>query len=402
MKTLTDRGIRALKARGYPYRIFDKQTKGLHIQVTKNGQHNWCLRYEHAGQRRFMKIGTYPATSIADARRRATESLGKAEAGIDPATEGTRGQEIPTVESMLRAYLAERTDSGVKTVYFIEQAFDKNVLPYIGDRKCPEITADDITILLRRIIQRGSKTMARRVQQFLHAAFEYGVKANNNPNILERGVNYGLNGVNPVTATQIVKIGRRAENHYPSMEELAIAWHKIAEHSGPEMTGALRFHIAMGGQRVTETLFARWDWLQNVNGHPCLCVPDTKTGIPHTIPLGQHAQAVIAEMRQHTGNCEVIFPQRNAVTIPMKPTAMSAAVRKLRKRYEMSDWTPKQVRRTFKTVMSDAGVDIRDLDIWQNHGQRQTVSQRHYLRATHIERKLNVMKEWDSQLSKVL
>lgn len=348
-----------------------------------------------------MKLGTYPATSISDARDRAAMHIGKVEAGIDPATEGTRGTEMPLVKSMLDAYLADREEAGVRTIYFIRQAFDRDVLPIIGEKPCGDVTPDDITGLLRRIIKRGSKTMARRVQQFLHAAFEYGVKANNNPNILERGVNYGLNGVNPVSATQIVQIGRRASNHYPSMQELATAWHMIERHSGPEMTAALRFHIAMGGQRVTETLFARWEWLQDVSGYLCLCIPETKTGIPHVVPLGDHAKNVIETIRPITGNCEVIFPQRNSVRHPMKPTAMSAAVRKLRARYGMSEWSPKQVRRTFKTVMSDAGVDITDLDIWQNHGQRQTVSQRHYLRATHIERKIAVRDVWDSLCDKM-
>lgn len=88
MKTLTDRGTRALEPRPHktkpgqfvPYRVADSHTPGLHIQVTKTGRWNWTFRYQHRGRQRFPKLGSYPATSIADARRRAVEIMRVVEA----------------------------------------------------------------------------------------------------------------------------------------------------------------------------------------------------------------------------------------------------------------------------------------------------------------------------------
>ena len=165
---------------------------------------------------------------------------------------------------------------------------------------------------------------------------------------------------------------------------------------------AFRLHVAMGGQRVTETAHARWEWLHEVNGVPCLCLPNTKTGIPHTIPIGIHARGVIENIRPYTGKCEVLFPQRNASTIPLDYTSISNAIRKLRIDHGMTAWTPKQLRRTAKTVMSDAGMELYKLDYWQNHNQRTTVSQRHYLRATYLKDKVEVMKLWDKLLGDAL
>ena len=68
----------------------------------------------------------------------------------------------------------------------------------------------------------------------------------------------------------------------------------------------------------------------------------------------------------------------------------------------MSAWTPKQLRRTAKTVMSDNGMELYKLDYWQNHNQRMTVSQRHYLRAVHISDKIEVMNLWDKLLGDAL
>ncbi len=409
MTTLTDRGIRALKPRPHktkpgeyvPYRVSDYHTRGLNIQVTKTGRWNWTLKYNFGGKLRFMKLGSYPATSISDARTRAIEALGQVEAGIDPAQELRHPPDTPSVARLLDAYLEDREEDGVKSVKYMRSTFVRNVIPYIGDRRMSDVETEEITEILRRIVARGSITVARRVQQFLHAAFSYGLKAKNDPNLTVTGIDYGLK-FNPVTGTKIVRIRKKAEDHYPSLQELAIAWHNIDSRAGPEVSCAFRLHVAMGGQRVTETCYAEWEWLQDVNGILCLCIPNTKTGIPHTVPVGTHAKRVIESIRPYSGKCKVLFPQRNASSTPINYTAISTATRKLRVDHEMSAWTPKQLRRTAKTVMSDAGMELYKLDYWQNHSQRMTVSQRHYLRATHLNEKVEVMDLWDKLLSNAI
>ena len=409
MKTLTDRGIRALKPRPHKtkpgefvsYRVADPQTRGLNIQVTKSGRWNWTLRYHYNGKQRFLKLGSYPATSIAEARGRAVEVQGKVEAGIDPALEHRHPPDTPSVARLLEAYLDDRANEGVKSVNYMRSSFKKNVVPYIGEKLTSEVSTEDITELLRRIVARGSITVARHVQQYLHAAFAYGLKAKNDPNLPMSGIDYGLK-FNPVAGTQTVRIKKKAEDHYPTLRELVIAWNHIDERAGPEVSNAFRFHVAMGGQRVTETCHAEWSWLEEVNGVLCLCIPNTKTGIPHTVPIGTHAQAVIDCIRPYTERCQVLFPQRNASKTPIDYTSISNAIRKLRVEYRMTAWTPKQVRRTAKTVMSDNGMELHKLDYWQNHNQRLTVSQRHYLRATHLTEKLEVMRLWDKLLGDVL
>ena len=219
MKTLTDRGIRALKPRPHktkpgqfvPYRVADSHTPGLHIQVTKTGRWNWTFRYQYRGRQRFLKLGSYPATSIADARRRAVETMGTLEAGEDPAANKRHILETPSVERLLDAYLENREQEGVGSVKIMRLVFKKNVLPFIGKRPAPDVTTEDITEILRRIVARGSITVARRAQQYLHAAFAYGLKAKNDPNIEISGIDYGL-AFNPVTGTQTVRIKNKARN----------------------------------------------------------------------------------------------------------------------------------------------------------------------------------------------
>jgi hypothetical protein len=79
MKTRTDRGIRVLELRPHkskpgqfvPYHVADSHTQYLYIQVTKTGCWNWTFRYQHEGLQRFLRLGSCPATTIADTRPRA-------------------------------------------------------------------------------------------------------------------------------------------------------------------------------------------------------------------------------------------------------------------------------------------------------------------------------------------
>ncbi len=92
MAKLTDKFIRDLKPRPHktkpgafvPYRVYDDAVPGLHIQVSKGGRKNWTLAYQWYESRKFLKLGTYPATNLMDARKRAMKLQGKIEAGENP------------------------------------------------------------------------------------------------------------------------------------------------------------------------------------------------------------------------------------------------------------------------------------------------------------------------------
>lgn len=67
--------------------FFDLVTPGLCLRAT-SGKKSWGLVFTPPGgvSRTRMALGTYPATSLADARVRANAARGQVEAGINPAT----------------------------------------------------------------------------------------------------------------------------------------------------------------------------------------------------------------------------------------------------------------------------------------------------------------------------
>ena len=71
-KMLTDRQVRALKHPGGTYSAVGG-VPGLHIQITPGGSRSWILRIVSGEKRRDMGLGSFPDTSLEDAREAARE-----------------------------------------------------------------------------------------------------------------------------------------------------------------------------------------------------------------------------------------------------------------------------------------------------------------------------------------
>ena len=75
-------------------RLADSVVQGLHVEVlppvTSGGElrKTWRLRYRpHSGERKWITLGTWPATSVEQARSEARRIIGDVEKGADPAAE---------------------------------------------------------------------------------------------------------------------------------------------------------------------------------------------------------------------------------------------------------------------------------------------------------------------------
>jgi Arm DNA-binding domain len=81
-KTLTDRGIAALKPRGKRYEEYDRVTPGLAIRVTERGHKRFALITRFPGDQHPSRrsLGDVGAITLADAREKAREwlALGRA------------------------------------------------------------------------------------------------------------------------------------------------------------------------------------------------------------------------------------------------------------------------------------------------------------------------------------
>ena len=65
-----------------PYKLADGG--GLHLLVQPNGSKLWRLRYRFNGQENMLAFGTFPSTSLANARTKREEARSLLASGMNP------------------------------------------------------------------------------------------------------------------------------------------------------------------------------------------------------------------------------------------------------------------------------------------------------------------------------
>lgn len=80
---LTDTFIKALKPGSAPKKHSDGA--GLHLLLTVQGSRLWRLAYRFGSKQKLLALGTYPAVSLQDARRKRDYAKKLLATGTDPA-----------------------------------------------------------------------------------------------------------------------------------------------------------------------------------------------------------------------------------------------------------------------------------------------------------------------------
>ena len=76
---LTDIKVKATKPQTINIKLFDGG--GLFLLIKPNGSKLWRLKYRFGGTEKLIDLGTYPQTTLADARQRRTKARGAAPMG---------------------------------------------------------------------------------------------------------------------------------------------------------------------------------------------------------------------------------------------------------------------------------------------------------------------------------
>ena len=123
-----------------------------------NGSKWWRFRYDWDGKEQMLSMGTYPGTSLANARKRRDDARQKIEAGTDPGAQHrlTEGAPERTFEAVAPHYLAglERKvllkKRSPHTLRKARWALRDYIHPYLGSKPIDSISSQDLLVILRR------------------------------------------------------------------------------------------------------------------------------------------------------------------------------------------------------------------------------------------------------------
>jgi integrase len=147
-KTLTDKGVAALKPRPQRYAEPDPELAGHYIRVQPSGARSYCaVARDPAGKQVWTTIGTPETLPIAEARIRAREIMRRVRDGL-PAVE-PRGEMFGAAAAEWLTRHVHKNN--LRSAGEIERLLDKYILPTWRERGFVSIRRSDVATLLDHI-----------------------------------------------------------------------------------------------------------------------------------------------------------------------------------------------------------------------------------------------------------
>jgi hypothetical protein len=214
-KALTEREVKGAQPKANKYELIDSSRERgagrLVIAVYPSGSKVFAFKYQLGSKRQYVQLGRYPSMSLASAREVAQPLAGMVKQGIDPKVEieKTKIKEQAklrieakkgSLEQLFEGYTKQMQLDGKRTYKAVLAVLEKEIYPIIKpDTKAKNVTVDDIKSVLGPIIRRGAAVQSNRVRSYLSAAFNYGLKHDNDPAKIGSDVLFGI-VFNPVIA----------------------------------------------------------------------------------------------------------------------------------------------------------------------------------------------------------
>ena len=164
-----------------PYKLSDGD--GLYLLVQPTGGRLWRKNYRFNGKQKTLALGSFPDTSLAEARAKHAEAVALLANGVDPA-EAKQADKIAkrlaaasSFEAVAREWY-EIWKEGKATGHHekVIRRLERDVFPWLGHRPIAEINAPDLLTVVRRIDGRGVRETAHRALQNCGQVFRYAVQ----------------------------------------------------------------------------------------------------------------------------------------------------------------------------------------------------------------------------------
>ena len=410
--------IKGLKPKDKPYYKWDvdgqRGVGKLGLQVTPKGSKQFVFRYFKNGKAKFIQLGKFPELSLSKARDNIKSYGQQLKDGLDPKVEIEKQLKQTLVEERIEAqkgsieqlfnsYTSQMERDGKRTYQAVLSSLEKEVYPYIDQStKAKDITPHDIIILLSNMIKRDAVTQSNRVRSYLMAAFNHGLKHDNDPANYVQDAKFGLT-FNPVAGIPKQKAAEKVGEHYLNNAEVKMLLSDMANEfirfqMGDSIRNLIQLCFFTGGQRPYELAATKWDCVDWDNKTLLIKPEISKNKKEHLIPLTNSALNILLNHRERNSESVFIFPHRFDLNNHIRLDSLGQSIARYRDATEIRSFIPRDIRRTCKTLMGELGISKSIRDRLQNHAL-QDVSSKHYDRYDYLPEKRIALESWERQLN---
>ena len=397
---LTDMLLRNLKPQAQRYLVWADH--GLGVRVSPKGRKSFVYQYRYEGKARFLTLGDYPRTTLADAHKAHAEGMKKLEQGIDPGAvivnERKEERKAPTVAALADEYIERWAKPRKKSWKVDLRILQKDVLPEWGRRKAKDLTRRDVIRLLDRVAERS------------------GIMANRTLAVVRKMFNFGLNrdiiSTSPCIGIQAPAPENRRDRVLTS-EEIKAFWQGLDK---TRVTEGIRLALKLQlvtAQRKGEIINAPWEELDLSTGWWTIPAKPTilrlthnvedglaKNKLPHRVFLAPMAVELLQRVKALSGDSPWLFPSPRG-NKPITGAAVDHALRLALNSLEMEHFTPHDLRRSAATFMTGScGVPRLVVSKILNHAEPHITAV--YDRASYDKEKRQALETWGRKLQAIV
>lgn len=375
---------------------------GMYLQVSPAGSRRWFLKYRIAGVEKKLALGSYPAVGLTAARKaRDAAKLQKSE-GRDPV-------QVRKVEKLKATNPAGDTFRVVAWEWYEKQApqwseahavrskrqFERDLLPWLGDRRMKEIEPVELLATLRKVEERGAVETADRGLMLARQVWRYGVATGR----VEKDITADLKGaLSPyrgkhfAAITDPVKLGELIRSIR-------------AYRGGPIVRAALQL-APMLFQRPGELRGAAWAEIDLAGALWTIPAARMKrekdgkeNGDPHLVPLPRQAVEILRGLQGYTGHGVMVFPGERSHDRPISENSVRTALISMGYTSELQTWHG--FRATARTMLAEVlECDPLVIEAQLAHAVKDA-NGRAYNRTQYLKQRTVMMQKWADYLDKL-
>jgi integrase len=345
-KALTQRKLELIKAGDKRQEIPDGLVPGLYFicQPKPSGAKSWAVRFRVHGDPVKMTLGSWPTLPLGKAREFGRDAILAAKAGRNPVADRKAARAkaeagtANTLRNISASYLA-REGKNLRTADQRRRLLERLVYPKLGGRQIDTITRGELIALLDTVEDQNGVRMADMVLAVLRKLFNWhAVRDESFRSPIVKGMARG-------------KPKEAARSRILSDDELRRVWTAACEGEGP-FPALIKFLLLTAARR-NEAAHMIWDELDGAGADWTLPAARNKVKVDLLRPLSKAACELLASTPRFQ-DCPFVFTTDGRRAIG----GFSKFKAAFDKRCGVTGWTLHDGRRTARSLMSRAGVNV--------------------------------------------
>ena len=207
VKPLTDKEIKASKAKEKEYKLSDGQS--LYLVVKTNGTKFFRYDFTFEKKRKSMSFGIYPDISLAEARSLKDKAKELLKQNINPIVEknsSNNTDDINTFKNTAEKWLLRMKNDWVDNTFIkVVNVLENHAYPYVGNKAIKDITRTDILNIIDRMNKKSLFGSAEKLISNINRIYKFAVTYN----YVEHNIVADIDKKNVIISTR--------HNHYPAI-----------------------------------------------------------------------------------------------------------------------------------------------------------------------------------------